>query len=135
LQIGQLILGARTALPRARRIGAGYQPAMKRSTISDETYAGVFWNYHLFERKQLNPAFRVASAAELAVFGDLDAAVYGKMYPFVYVPEASASEVYYVRKEMDFEPQEFDGRVAGPELVHDYQMTLIEESRGLEILE
>ncbi len=134
LQIGQLLLGVRTAFPRARRIG-GYSPALKRATMSGETYAGVFWNYHLHQRHEFNPRFRVGSTAELAVFTALDAAVYGNAYPFLYIPDVTGADCYYMRKEQDFQPAEFEGRLAGKELVHDYQMTLIEESRGLEIQE
>lgn len=133
IEIGQLIIGARVVFPRARRIGHSYVPAKKRSNISGETYAGVLWNYHLFERHQFNPTFRVGSAADLAILSGLDVAVYGNLWPFLYIPDTTGADCYYVRKEMDFEPQEYDGRVAGPELVHDYQMTLIEESRGLDI--
>lgn len=133
LQIGQLLIGTRVAFPRARRIGQSYVPATKRSNISGETYAGVLWNYHLFQRNQFNPSFRVGSATELAVLTGLDAAVYGNLWPFLYIPDATKADCYYVRKEPDMEPQEY-GRITGAELVHDYQMTLIEESRGLEIL-
>jgi len=132
LEIGQLLIGARVAMPRARRIAQGYRPATKRSNISGETYAGVLWNYHLFERKEFNPSFRVGSAAELAVLQGVDAATYGNLYPFVWMPDTSAADCYYVRKQMDFEPEEIS-RITGAELVHDYQMTLIEESRGLDI--
>ncbi|RPH38302.1 hypothetical protein EHM92_00025 [bacterium] len=132
IQIGQLLIGNRTVFPRARRIGESYRPAQKRNTISGETYAGVLWNYHLFERREFNPSFRVSSAAELAVLTALDASVFGNVYPFVYIPDASGVDVYYVRKEQDYQPQEI-GRLSGLELAHDYQMTLVEESRGLEI--
>jgi hypothetical protein len=132
LQIGQLLIGIRIAFPRARRIGQSYVPALKRSNISGETYAGVLWNYHLFQRHQFNPNFRVGSAAELAVLTGLDASVYGNLWPFLYIPDATKVDCYYVRKEADMEPQE-TARITGAELVHDYQMTLIEESRGLEI--
>jgi hypothetical protein len=132
IQIGQLILGVRVAFPRGRKIG-NYTPATRRANLSGETYAGVFWNYHLFQRKQLNPSFRVGSSAELAILTGLDAATFGNLYPFLYIPDQAAADCYYVRKEPDFEPQEFTGRLAGPELVHDYQMILIEESRGLEV--
>jgi hypothetical protein len=132
LQIGELLLGARVALPRGRRIG-NYSPATKRAAITGETYAGVIHSYHLFERKQFNPIFRVASAAELAVFQTLDALTYGNLYPFLFVPDGSGVDCYYVRKEPDFEPSEI-GRLTGPEIAHDYQMILIEESRGLEVL-
>lgn len=134
IQIGQLILGVRIALPRARRIAESYSPARMRSTISGETYAGVFWNYHLFERRRFNPSFRIASAAELAILDTLDRSVYGDVRPFLYIPDGTGADCYYVRKEQSFEPQELD-RIAGGEIAHDYQMTLVEESRGLEILE
>jgi hypothetical protein len=133
IQIGQLILGVRTAFPRGRKIG-GYSPARDRATISGETYAGVFWNYHLFQRHKLNPSFRVGSSSELAILTALDDLVFGNLYPFLYIPDGTAVDCFYVRKEQSFEPQEYQGRLAGPELVHDYQMTLIEESRGLEVL-
>jgi hypothetical protein len=133
IQIGQFILGIRTALPRGRKIGS-YSPMRERSNISGETYGGVFWNYHLFQRHKFNPSYRVGSAAELAILTALDETVYGNLHPFLYIPDVTAADCFYVRKEQNFEPQEYQGRIAGPELVHDYQMTLIEESRGLEVL-
>jgi len=133
IQIGQLLLGVRTLFPRGRRIG-NYSPVREKSNISGETYAGVFWNYHLYQRRKLNPSFRVGSAAEFAIFEGLDQAVYGNLFPFLYIPDVAAADCYYVRKEPDFAPLEYHGRLYGPELVHDYQMTLIEESRGLEVL-
>ena len=131
LEIGQLILGVRVVLPRARRIGS-YSPARERSNISGETYAGVFWNYHLFERHKFNPIFRVGSAVELAVLTGLDAAVYGDLWPFVYIPDITKADCYSVRKERDYTPQEI-AKIGGGELAHDYQMSLLEESRGLNI--
>lgn len=133
VQIGQLLIGNRVALPRARRIASGYRPAQGRSNITGETYAGLLWSYHLYSRKMLNPSFRVASQAELDILAGLDAAAYGNHYPFVYIPETAAVNCYYVRKELGFEPEEIE-RIAGGNLAHDYQMTLVEESRGLEIL-
>lgn len=139
LEIGQLLLGRRVALPRNRQQGQGYKPAHKRATISDETYAGVFWNYHLFGREEFNPSFRVFNDADLAVLRAWDAAVYGDLWPFLYIPDASATDCYYVRKEASFEPVEQESPArqwsGAYESVHDYQMTLTEESRGLEILE
>lgn len=132
LEIGQLILGVRINFPRARRIGS-YKPAIKRSNISGETYAGVLWNYHLYDRHEFNPSFRVGSATELAALATLDATVYGNLLPFLYIPSITGADCYYVRKEESFEPEEYKGRLAGPELIHDYQMILIEESRGLDI--
>lgn len=129
IQIGQIIIGTRVALPRARRIG-GYSPAKERFVISSETYAGVNWNYHIFQRQRFNPIFRIL-ASELAIFTALDALIYGNTYPFIYIPDASAVDCYYVRKEESYEPQEID---VSSEIVYDYQMTLVEESRGLEIL-
>lgn len=133
IEIGQLVIGLRVAFPRGRRIAESYKPVRERSVISGETYAGVLWNYYLFDRRKFNPTFRVGSAAELAVLSGLDAAVYGSLHPFVYIPDVAGADVFYVRKEQSFEPQEI-ARIAGSELVHDYAMALVEESRGLEIL-
>lgn len=134
-QIGQLVLGERIGLPRARRIGEGYRPSVKRHTISGETYAGVLWNYHVHQRKQFNPSFRVADETEEALFRDLDAFVYGNLRPFLYIPDVSGSDCHCVRKEMDYEPSEYAERTAGPGKVHNYVMNLVEESRGLDIRE
>lgn len=134
LEIGQLIIGTRTAMPRARLMG-GYKPAKKRSNLTEETYAGVPYVYHLFERHEFNPSFRVASAAELAILQDLDDQTYGNFKPFLWIPDQLGTECYYVRKQRDFEPEEQKGRLPNAELVHDYQMLLVEESRGLDIQE
>lgn len=131
LQIGQLVLGVRVAFPRERKQG-GYSPAQQRSTISGETYAGVFWNYHLFGRRTFNPSYRVFTAADLEILRTFDAAIYGNLWPFVYIPDSGGADVYYVRKEESFQPGELE-HPSGGEPVHDYQMTLVEESRGLEI--
>jgi hypothetical protein len=118
LQIGQIIIGRRIAFPVARRIG-NYSPARKRNMVKGETYAGSIYNYLLFERAQLNPSFRIGAAADLAVFETLDQTVYGDIHPFVYIPSVAGGECYYVRKEQDFEPQEFTSKITGGNLVHD----------------
>lgn len=133
IQIGQIILGTRVQFPVGRKIANGYIPAVRRINIGDETYGGVKWNYHLHQRREFNPSFLCRSAADLAVFSTLDTAVYGDHYPFLYIPNVSGSECYYVRKEIDFGPVEID-RVAGGEIAHEYTLGLVEESRGLEIL-
>jgi hypothetical protein len=133
IEIGQLVLGVRVEFPRGRRIGEGYKPAVKRFTIVGETYAGVFWNYHVFQRREFNPSFRVANASEESVLRALDTSTCGNLWPFVYIPDVSGTDCYYVRKEQDYEPQEYGERTAGPEKVHEYTMALAEESRGLQI--
>jgi hypothetical protein len=132
LQIGQLIIGTRTLFPRGRLMGS-FKPAKRRSNISEETYAGVPYVYHLFERHEFNPAFRVASAAELQILRDLDDQTFGNFKPFLWIPDHLLSDCYYVRKQKDFEPEEQKGRLPNSEHVHDYQLQLVEESRGLDI--
>lgn len=134
LAIGQLLFGMKVALPRARRIAGGYRPTRERANIIQETYAGVIHSYHLHDRLTFNPSFRVASAAEKLVFETMDLNLYGNVLPFVYVPDSSGADVYYVRKDPNFEASE-ESRVAGGELVHDLTLNLTEESRGLNILE
>lgn len=134
LEIGQLLIGTRTAMPRARQMG-NYKPAKKRSNLTEETYAGVPYVYHLFERHEFNPSFRVATEAELAILRQLDDQTYGNFKPFLWIPDHTQAECYYVRKQRDFEPEELKGRLPNAELVHDYQLLLVEESRGLDIQE
>jgi hypothetical protein len=134
LQLGQLVIGPRLELPRARRIAQGYSPARERTNLSSETYAGVFWNYFLFDRLKFNPSFRLAGDSELAVMRTLDRAVYGNVFPFVYIPKTDEANVYYVRKDEQFQPSELD-RIGEGAVAYDFAMNLTEESRGLEVLE
>jgi hypothetical protein len=129
LQIGQLILGVRTAFPRGRRIG-NYSPKVDRQNISMESYGGAVNAYQLFDRKNFNPTFRVLES-ERSIFTALDLAVKGNLYPFLYIPDGTGADCHYARKEVSYEPQEID---KSTEIVYDYQMTLVEESRGLEVL-
>jgi hypothetical protein len=132
IQIGQLLLGTRVSLPRARRIGESYKPATMRQNITGETYGGGKYSYHLHSARGFNPTFRVLGS-QIDIFDTLDAAVRGDVIPFLYIPDDTESAAYWVRKEMSFEPVEIDK--AGGGIVHDYQMMLIEESRGLEVME
>lgn len=133
LQIGQILLGVRTALPVGRRMG-GYKPARMRGLITEETIAGVVYSYLLYERMSFNPLFRVKTADELAILSALDAAAFGNVKPWLWIPDSTGADCFYVRKEGNFEPEEQKWRVQG-EMIHDYMMQLTEESRGLEIAE
>ena len=134
LAIGQILIGNKVALPRARRIADGYTPNRQRAIVGGETYAGVSWNYYLHDRLFFNPTFRTATAAEQAIFDSMDRALYGNIYPFLYVPDENGVDCYYVKKDPDFQTKEL-GRIGGGELVHEMELNLIEESRGLNILE
>lgn len=133
LQLGQLLIGRRTAMPVGRRMG-GYKPAKMRGLITEETIAGVIHSYLLYERMQFNPIFRVKNQTELDVLSFLDALAFGNIKPWLWIPDESGTACYYVRKEGNFEPEEQKWRVQG-EMIHDYMMQLTEESRGLEIME
>jgi hypothetical protein len=130
IQIGQLLIGTRVVFPRGRRIG-NYTPRTERTIISGETYGGASYHYPVHSRKTFNPSYRCL-LSELAIFETLESAVYGSAYPWLYIPEITASDCYYVRKEESFEPTEAD---KSTEPVMDYQMTLREEPRGLEVEE
>lgn len=128
IQIGQLLIGSRVVFPRGRRIG-NYQPRTERTIISGETYGGASYHYPVNSRKTFNPSWRVL-LSELAIFETLESAVIGSTYPWLYIKDISAAACYYVRKEPSFEPTEAD---KSTEPVMDYQMTLREEPRGLEV--
>lgn len=130
LQVGQIVIGNRVALP-ARRIGSAFRPAIDRRIIRGETYGGVIYSYHLFERREFNPQFRLTES-QFDIIETLDATVFGSLYPFVYIPDSSLTPCYYVRKEDAFEPVEVELSV-GPDIIRDYQMILAEESRGLDL--
>ena len=131
IQIGQLLLGLSVALPRARKIG-NYKPGIANANISSETYGGSKYSYPLNRRLTFNPAFRVLGS-ELNTLQGLHDAVIGDVHPFLYIPDTTQQDCFYVRKEAGFDPTEFDTSVSS-QSVYDYTMTLTEESRGLEIL-
>ncbi len=133
LQLGQMVLGIRVALPVGRRMG-GYKPARMRSHITGETIAGVMHSYFLYERMQFNPLFRIHGQTDLDILADLDATAYGNVKPWVWIPDVTGSDCYYVRKEGNFEPEEQAWKVQN-KMIYDYMMQLTEESRGLNIQE
>lgn len=134
LSVGQIMLGNRTAFPRARRIAEGYEPARQREVVGGETYSGVIHKYYLFDRLSFNPSFRIASDAERDVFSDMDRELYGNVYPFLYVPDSSAAGCHYVRKDPEFETKEI-AKIGSGDIAYDLTLNLVEESRGLNILE
>lgn len=133
LAVGQILFGNKINLPRARRISDGYKPSRSRTVVGGETYAGVEHSFYLYDRLTFNPSFRIAGESERDIFDAMDRALYGNVFPFLYVPDESGENCFYVRKGPDFQTDEVDKSGSG--IVYDLTLDLKEESRGLAILE
>jgi hypothetical protein len=126
-KIGELVVGV-SAAP-AGMTAWEYSRADEMLQAVHETDYGQKWAYNLnsVPRKRWELSWRNASATTMTAIDTLFAAVLGSMYPFAFVPDTSATDVYYVR---------FDGgvkrtaRAVGSTTYYDIDISLIEEVRG-----
>ncbi len=134
LYVGELVVGLRTALPRASRWGR--QQGLEETDLEHETNRGVKWPYKLVSREIREYVFRFPES-EFAAFKLLHQTLQGQLRPFLYIPNVALTEALYVRKEPSFRPQSNDAPGMDGSLLatwYDYTLTLTEESRGVEIL-
>jgi hypothetical protein len=126
-EIGELVIGARVALPRSFRHGFG--GGVLQQNLQMETERGVKWVYKQYQREQREYEFRIDGDAELSDFRTLHNAVDGNLTPFVWIPDISGTDVYYVRKERGFAFTELREKDAA----YDYRMSLSEETPGTSV--
>lgn len=121
------------AFPVARRMGAD-DAHIERGNLKHTTERGREWIYGQFERVIYRLTFRL-TAAQLAIFATLDAAVEGERVPFYFVPDIAGSPLapIYVRKERDFRPQEMPLKVNAGEQFFEYVLELRQEPQGVEV--
>lgn len=97
--IGELVVGHRTALPRAPVWSIVKQ--FENSGITHRTYGGVSWDYEYFSRWHFQFGFRFPES-EFAQFEAFSRQVGRK--PFVWIPDETKSEMFYVKKQRGFAP-------------------------------
>jgi hypothetical protein len=129
VEIGQLVLGNRIVLPRARRWGMGR--SIERGEIAHETVRGVLWVYRLWEEPARRYAWRVM-LDELATIEAFNLAVEGRLRPFLWIEDTAKAECFYARLlNSRFEAVEIpDAGIEG----YDLEISIRAESRGLSVL-
>lgn len=131
-EIGELVVGVRTVLPRGIRFG--FQPGIEQEVIQERTNRGKRYALELFRLERRTYSFRFLDS-ERSLFRDFWEGVNGSVDPFVWVEndqEVDPAESLFVSIERPgFDPQELDEPAT--DSFFDYSVTLIEEGLGGEI--
>lgn len=131
-QIGELVLGLRTVLPRGIRFG--FQPGIEQEMILERTNRGKRYALELFQLERRSYSFRFLDS-ERALFKSFWEGVNGSVDPFVWIEndlETDPADSLFVSIEAPgFDPQELDEPAT--DSFFDYSLTLIEEGLGGEI--
>lgn len=136
IQIGELVIGQRVALPRSLFWTNGqssYRPHQMEEGVTLQTNGGVTWDYELFEQYQLEGLFRFPQSeyAQFRLFHSRTK----RTNPFVWIPNipSQTEEVYFVKRTRGMivshsQPGADSGSVRH---WYDLPITLIGESLGL----
>lgn len=131
-QIGELVVGVRSVLPRGIRFG--FRPGIQQEVIQERTNRGKRYALELFELERREYSFRFPES-ERAQFLAFWKSVSGSIDPFVWIEndsQADPVESLFVSIETaGFDPQEDSEPASDP--VFDWSVTLIEEGLGGEI--
>lgn len=130
-QIGEMILGTRTVLPRAARWGIG--KGITAEGVTYKTYGGATWDYENYAQRYLRPTFRFPES-EYAAFELFSTRV--QRNPFLWIPNVSNPEVYYVKKMRGFDPEPVAPGRDGSSMAlwYDWRVAMEAESLGLAVL-
>lgn len=131
-EIGELVVGVRTILPRGIRFG--FQPGIQQEVVLQRTNRGKRYALELFELERREYSFRFPES-ERAQFLAFWKASRGSDDPFVWIEnesQADPAEALFVSIETPgFSPRELDEPSADP--LFDWSLVLIEEGLGGEI--
>ncbi len=131
-QIGELVVGVRTILPRGIRFG--FRPGIQQEIVLERTNRGKRYALELFELERREYTFRFPES-ERAQFLAFWQAARGSDDPFVWIENESQpdpTEALFVSIETPgFTPRELDE--PAPDPVFDWSVVLIEEGLGGEI--
>ncbi len=120
--IGEIIIGDRVTL--TSRMSFGFSKSLDHGKVHHETNAGVDWIYSQFDRRIFEAQFTGIQNPHVAELNALDQAVVGSKIPWVWIPNLSDAECYFVRKEDLYQVQSIAYNA------WDVTLTLREESRG-----
>lgn len=131
-EIGELVVGLRTILPRGIRFG--FTPGIQQESIQERTNRGKRYALELFqlERRDYNIRFLESERAQFLAFWN---ASNGSIDPFVWLEnesEADPADSLFVSFETQgFDPEELDEPAGDP--FFDWSFTVIEEGLGGQI--
>ena len=131
-EIGELVVGVRTILPRGIRFG--FTPGIQQEVIQERTNRGKRYALELFqlERRSYSIRFLESERAQLLAFWN---ASRGSIDPFVWLEnesEADPADSLFVSFETQgFDPQELDETAGDP--FFDWSFAVIEEGLGGQI--
>ena len=127
-KIGQLVVNARTVLPK-QRVAGDHVPGIREEDIYMETERGMIYVYQLFNKNHIQASWQITNT-ELASFRTWHNTVRGRLYPFLYIPNVETAENYYVRmKEAPYMPNETDS-LGGWNSYFRHTVVMEEESHG-----
>lgn len=133
-QFGELWAGTRLDFSRAQRWGS--VPGFEETNLVQETNALVVWAWHLDRLQAWELDFRFTQS-ESAAMDALRAAVMGRRYPFVFVPDAALPMARLVRLLADnYRKQELTDAIqesGATAAVYDLQLRMRAEAVGVEI--
>lgn len=131
-QIGELIVGLKTVLPRGIRFGV--TPAIEQEMVLERTNRGKRYALELFTLERRTYSFRFLDS-ERAAFRSFWDGANGSVDPFVWIENDSqpdpAESLFVSIETPGFTPQELDEPAT--DSFFDYTLTLIEEGLGGEI--
>ncbi len=131
-EIGELVVGVRTVLPRGIRFG--FQPGIEQEVILERTNRGKRYALELFQLERRTYSFRFLDS-ERSLFRDFWEGVNGSVDPFVWIEndleDDPADSLFVSIEAPGFDPQELDEPAT--DSFFDYTVTLIEEGLGGEI--
>ena len=131
-QIGELVVGLRTVLPRGIRFG--FRPGIEQEVILERTNRGKRYALELFRLERRTYSFRFLDS-ERVLFRNFWEGVNGSADPFVWIEndleDDPADSLFVSIETPGFDPQELDEPAT--DSFFDYTTTLIEEGLGGEI--
>ncbi len=131
-EIGELVVGVRTVLPRGIRFG--FTPGIQQEVILERTNRGKRYALELFQLVRRTYSFRFLES-ERSQFLSFWNGVNGSLDPFVWIEndgESDPGESLFVSiEEPGFNPQEMSEPASDP--FFNWTVTLIEEGLGGEI--
>lgn len=133
-EIGELVVGLKTTLPRAIRFGK--TPGIRQDVVTERTNRGKRYALELFRLENRSYTIRFLESERQQVL-DFWEAVEGSLDPFVWIENQDepdpADSLYVTLEEPGFFPKELTD--PAPDAVFDWAFKIIEEGLGAAIEE
>lgn len=132
IDLGEVVIGKRIEFPRApfAPTGGGVERTFPTTGLTVRTLGGSKYRYGLSRSQIIQPTFRFPES-ERQAFQDFSEAV--EAIPFLYIPDVTGVEAYYVTKDFGFNPHTIGRWMDGASLAHwyDWSPAFETESEGI----